>query len=244
LLAESHAHLHVDLIFALPGESMQSFADGFDRLYALQPHEIQLGILKRLRGTPIAQHSVEFGMVYDTEPPYTIQQTGAVDRDTLLRFTRFARYWELLANSGRFNATIKHLLRIPVSRPAANRQNSQGGEEFSPFYAFLALSDWLWQRTGKTHALTPEYLVDALFEYLVSVRGAAEGDEKMASAVKAILLADYLASGARGKPQALQDLLPGRRAPLSQKHPPPRQLMQRQDRHLSNKNFADQKKHE
>ena len=33
---------------------MASFADGFDRLYALRPHEIQLGILKRLRGTPMS----------------------------------------------------------------------------------------------------------------------------------------------------------------------------------------------
>jgi len=45
LQQHSHAHLHTDLIFGLPGESLQSFADGFDRLYALRPHEIQLGLL-------------------------------------------------------------------------------------------------------------------------------------------------------------------------------------------------------
>ncbi len=36
LLNESNAHLHTDLIFGLPGESLQSFADGFDKLYALR----------------------------------------------------------------------------------------------------------------------------------------------------------------------------------------------------------------
>ncbi|PIY28840.1 MAG: hypothetical protein CO105_11500 [Comamonadaceae bacterium CG_4_9_14_3_um_filter_60_33] len=103
LLAHTHAHLHVDLIFGLPGETLQSFADGFDRLLAIGPHEIQLGILKRLRGAPIARHSAALGMVYALDPPYTVQRTAVVDAATPQRFGRLARYWELLANSGRFN---------------------------------------------------------------------------------------------------------------------------------------------
>src|SRR5512135_754574 len=46
LRASTHAHLHVDLIVGLPGEDVRSFAAGFDRLVALGPHEIQVGILK------------------------------------------------------------------------------------------------------------------------------------------------------------------------------------------------------
>ncbi|MFZ2387069.1 MAG: radical SAM protein, partial [Polaromonas sp.] len=57
LVSESLAHVHADLIFGLPGETLESFSDGFDRLYALAPHEIQFGILKRLRGTPITRHT-------------------------------------------------------------------------------------------------------------------------------------------------------------------------------------------
>ena len=72
LVNESRAHVHADLIFGLPGETLESFADGFDRLHALAPHEIQFGILKRLRGTPITRHTAEFAMVYDPQTPYTI----------------------------------------------------------------------------------------------------------------------------------------------------------------------------
>ncbi|EKE17004.1 MAG: radical SAM family protein, partial [uncultured bacterium] len=43
----------------------------------------------------------------------------------------------------------------------------------SAFAAFLALSDWLWQSTGKTSGLTPEMLVDALFAYQTEVLGLA-----------------------------------------------------------------------
>ena len=80
----SQAHVHADLIFGLPGETLASFAQGFDRLYRLRPHEIQLGLLKRLRGTPIDRHTVEYGMVYDELPPYTVQQTTAVDAPSVI----------------------------------------------------------------------------------------------------------------------------------------------------------------
>ena len=205
LVHESPAHLHADLIFGLPGETLESFAAGFDRLYALGPHEIQLGLLKRLRGTPIARHTAEHGMVYDPAPPYTVQQTGVVDAATVQRYARLARYWELVANSGRFQGTLALLLQGP-----------------SAFAAFLAFSDWLWQRQGETAHLTPEQLVDALHDYLI---GARQLD---GAAVRQTLLADYLASGARARPHSLRDVLPPQGAPLPRSA---RQRAERQARH-------------
>jgi radical SAM superfamily enzyme YgiQ (UPF0313 family) len=225
LLASSHAHLHTDLIFGLPGETLESFAAGFDRLHALGPHEIQLGILKRLRGTPIARHTAAYGMVYDTAPPYTVRQTGAVDAATLQRFTRFARYWDLVANSGRFKQTLLLLLGAGVQpNPSAS------GAMPSPFYAFLGFADWLWQSTGKTSGLSPEALVDALFDYLGANCGLP------APTVQQALLADYVASGARASPRALKGVLPKQAAPQSQVA---RTLAQRQERHLAVRQTVD-----
>lgn len=208
LMRESHAHLHADLIFGLPGETLASFAEGFDRLYAIGPHEIQLGILKRLRGTPIARHSAEFGMVYQQDAPYLVQQTGAVDAGTMQRFTRLARYWDLIANSGRFKQSLVRLMQGP-----------------SPFQAFLDFSDWLWQKTGKTSGLTPEMLLDALFDYLTDVR------KEDIEPTRQILLADYLASGARSNPNCLRGLL-GERGKPERKAAPA--LVLRQVRHGEN----------
>lgn len=205
LVNHSHAHLHTDLIFGLPGETLASFAAGFDRLYALRPHEIQLGVLKRLRGTPIARHSVAHGMIYDAAPPYTIRQTAVVDAATVERFTRLARYWDLLANAGRFPQTLPILLAGP-----------------SPFNVFLAFADWLWQSTGQTSRLTPEMLVDSLFDYLTNVVG------REAESVRQILLADYQSSGARANPACLKGLLKYREKPVQRAA---RGLAQRQDRH-------------
>ena len=224
LLAHTHAHLHADLIFGLPGETLQSFADGFDRLLAIGPHEIQLGILKRLRGSPIARHTVTHGMVYDTQPPYTVQHTGVVDAPTLQRFSRFARYWDVLANSGRFVQTLALLLK-PVPDCAALSFGDTAGAAarvLSPFWRFMALSDWLWQRHGATHKLTPELLVDALFDYLSQCLPK--------DAVRQALLSDYIASGARSNPAALQGLLP-RQSPSETKAR--RTLATRQERRRS-----------
>jgi radical SAM superfamily enzyme YgiQ (UPF0313 family) len=219
LLAHSRAHLHTDLIFGLPGETWDSFAEGFDRLHGLGPHEIQLGLLKRLRGTPLAQRSrpgtvAEDGMVYAAEPPYTVLQTGALSAEQVQAFARLARYWDLLVNSGRFGQGSGLLLQGP-----------------SAFSAWAAFAQWLWQRTASTHRLTPEALLDALFDYLTQARGLDP------DAVRAALLADYLASGARSNPQALQGLLPRReKTALHQKVAAPHSaLAQRQARHQSSK---------
>ena len=211
LVEQTKVHVHADLIFGLPGETLESFALGFDRLYALRPHEIQVGLLKRLRGAPIARHTAAYAMVYDDDPPYAVRQTGAVDAETVRRLARFARYWERIANSGRFVCTLPLLVEEGVA---------------SPFNAFLALADWLWsdcaELRGKTSGVSPESLVDALFDYLHTRRGLA------AASVRQALLADYLASGARGSPRALAGLLSRREAPSAR-----RALAPRQDRHLA-----------
>ena len=210
LVNESNAHLHTDLIFGLPGESLQSFGEGFDRLFAIKPHEIQLGILKRLRGTPIARHTVEHGMVYDALPPYQIQQTNVVSATDMQRFARLARYWDLVANSGRFGGAMALLV-----------------DADSPFLAFMAFSDWLWESSlktrGKTSGITPENLVDALHAYLIDIR------KFDAQLVTKTLLADYIASGARARPDVLRSLIP--KLPLPQIKAG-KQLSQRQHQHI------------
>ncbi len=207
LVTESQAHVHADLIFGLPGETLASFAEGFDRLHALAPHEIQFGILKRLRGTPIARHTAGFAMVYDPQTPYTILQNSTVDFATMQRIQRFARYWDLVANSGRFAVALR-LLLAPGSA----------------FQHFLNFSDWLWHTTGKTHEFALEKLVDLLFEHLTAPRSLPPEDVRQA------LMADYVASGARGRPACLAALLDASRAAAPFASGPAR--AERQARHL------------
>ncbi len=148
LSSASHAHLHVDLIAGLPGEDMASFGRGFDQLWALGPDEIQFGILKRLRGTPIIRHTEAYGMVFDPYPPYTILATSLIAFATMQRLVRFARYWDLVANSGRFAHTLPHMLGA------------------APFDNFMAFADWIYAETDATHRIALDRLARLLEQWL------------------------------------------------------------------------------
>lgn len=152
LRRETTAHLHADLIAGLPGEDLAGFAAGFDRLHALDPHEIQVGILKRLRGAPIARHDKEWGMIYSPTPPYELRENKLLDFFTMQRLRRFARYWNLISNSGVFSETAKLICGGP-----------------GPFNNFLNLSDWLYAQTRRTHAISRSNLRELLRTYLTEV---------------------------------------------------------------------------
>jgi radical SAM superfamily enzyme YgiQ (UPF0313 family) len=159
LREETGVHVHADLIVGLPGEDVVSFAAGFDRLVALGPQEIQVGSLKRLRGTPIARHDREWAMVYSPHPPCEILQTKLIDFSTMQRLRRFARYWDLVANSGNFVETTPLLWR-----------------DGSPFHGFLRFSDWLYAQTRQTHNIALPRLRDLVARYLTE-EAAVTGEE-------------------------------------------------------------------
>ena len=180
LRQNTHAHLHADLIAGLPGEDLASFAVGFNRLVALDPHEIQVGILKRLRGAPIDRHTAAFDLRYNPQPPYNLLCSALLDFATMRRLERFARYWDLIGNSGRFRHARPLLL----------------GDD--PFGRFMTLSDWLFAATGQTHQFALERLFDLLYRGLIEALSVAEPEARGA------LAEDYRNGGAKGYPAFLR----------------------------------------
>lgn len=175
-------HVHADLIAGLPGENLASFAAGFDRLWRLGPQEIQVGILKRLRGTPIARHDAEHAMVYAQHAPYELLCNRDLDFTTLQQLKRFARHWDLLGNSGRFSQSLPILL--------------EHARHASPFWNFWDFSHRLHTRHGKQHEISPTHLGEQLYLHLL-----AWGED--AKLLADALLADHLSSGGRGRPAYL-----------------------------------------
>ncbi len=165
LRAETGVHVHADLIVGLPGEDLASFAAGFDRLVALGPQEIQVGILKRLRGTPIVRHDRDWEMIYSPHPPYEVLATKRMDFATIQKMRRFARYWDLVANSGNFVRSAPLIW-----------------QDRSPFAEFMRWSEWLFAKCGRTHAIALNSLAEMLREYLVKERGLDE--EPVARAIE------------------------------------------------------------
>lgn len=150
---ETHAHIHLDLIVALPGESLESFGKNLDALAAMSSCEIQIGILKKLSGTHIGRHDSEFGMVYSDMPPYDILKNNLLDFEQIQIMKRFARFWDLYYNSGNFKKSLPLLYA-----------------EESLFENFYAFSLWIFSQTKATYKISLERQTQLLFEYLLEVK--------------------------------------------------------------------------
>jgi len=74
------------------------------------------------------------------------------------RLVRFARYWDLIANSGRFRHTLPLILSD------------------DPFGHFMALSDWLYGTTDSTHRIALERLAKLVADWLIAERGLEKDD--------------------------------------------------------------------
>lgn len=147
-------HLHTDLIAGLPGETLESFGQGFDQVAALGTQEIQVGILKRLKGTPIIRHDQQWEMVYQDHPPFQILRTKTMSFNELQRLGRFAQFWDSVANSGNFPRTTQFLKEKCLS------------ENRSFFSEFLRLSEFLTHRHPNGHGIALLNLVESLWIYL------------------------------------------------------------------------------
>lgn len=147
----THAHIHADLIFGLPGETFDSFKDSFNQLYHCRPHEIQMGILKRLKGSPIIRHTESFDLRFNPLPPFNILSTDRVSFATMQRINRFARYWDMIGNSGRFKYALPYMLSD------------------EPFDDFMAITEWIFNKTGQIHNFNLKKLFELLSQAVEAV---------------------------------------------------------------------------
>ena len=119
-------HQHLDLIAGLPYEDYESFGNSFDRVYAMEPDQLQLGFLKVLSGAPIALEAEEYGIVYTKQPPYEVLGTKWLSYADVIRLKKIEEMVEFYYNSNQFVHTLRYLKRAFAS----------------PFRMFEALSEY------------------------------------------------------------------------------------------------------
>jgi len=182
LQQQTHAHLHVDLIIGLPGESLEGFGRNLDTLYSLTQCEIQIGILKKLSGTTISRHDEIYGMVYSDKPPYDILQNDLIPFKQMQKMKRFARFWDMVYNSGNFKKSATLLW--------------QEGKVYEGFYAF---SEWLYMQTKSTWQISLDRLGELIFRYLCEEMKLEQEE------IKTILIDDIMTVRGRKMPSFLRD---------------------------------------
>ncbi len=126
LRAPGNIHIHLDLIAGLPCEDYDSFVHSFNEVYSMQPHELQLGFLKVLKGTRMEEKAGDYGLQYLPYPPYEVLSTRWITYEELRKLKAVEEMLEIHYNSRQFTQTIPLL----ETRFAA------------PFFLYEALAAW------------------------------------------------------------------------------------------------------
>ncbi|HEX5622875.1 MAG TPA: radical SAM protein, partial [Sulfuricurvum sp.] len=159
---ETSAHMHLDLIVGLPGETLEGFGRNLDKLVSLTHSEIQIGILKNLSGTTLSRHDQEHGMIYSDIPPYDILQNNLLSFEQIQKMKRFARFWDIFYNSGSFDKTVRLIWR--------------DDKVFEGFYAF---SEWIYTQTLSTWKISLERQIALIHAYLIHYHDTASVEKAL-----------------------------------------------------------------
>ncbi|WII72585.1 radical SAM protein [Bdellovibrio sp. 22V] len=219
LASETGVHTHADLIVGLPGEDLESFARGFDTLAELRPDEIQVGILKRLKGAPISRHDKEWEMVYSNIPPFQILRTKTMNFETLQKMNRFAKFWDLYANSGNFKKLVTTI-----------REKAMEREHKSFFWEFFQFNEFLSKRHAQSFGISQNSLFESALAYLIEDQNWSEEDAKN------LVTEDFItATGKKDLPRFLHQVSFVKKSDVTESATPKSNLPKRQQKHLGAK---------
>lgn len=142
-------HQHLDLIAGLPYEDYDSFVTSFNDVYAMRPQQLQLGFLKVLKGSPIEERAEEYGIVYNSRPPYEVLYSRWLPYDDVLRLKGIEEMVELYYNSCQFTHTL----------PVLEKEFS------SPFALYEALSQYYEEKGYYINTPARAYRYQVLLEF-------------------------------------------------------------------------------
>lgn len=108
IIQAGRTHVHMDLIVGLPHEDFNRFGQSFNDLFSLQPHALQIGFLKLLKGSGVRRMR-EYKYVADPLAPYEVLSTHVLPYYDV----RFLKYledvFERFYNSERFRTTFGYI---------------------------------------------------------------------------------------------------------------------------------------
>ena len=104
-----NVHQHLDLIAGLPYENLERFHQSFDEVYRMEPEQLQLGFLKVLKGSYMEEKAADYGLVYQSQPPYEVLSTRWMVYDDVILLKGVEEMVEVYYNSGQFRTTMRAL---------------------------------------------------------------------------------------------------------------------------------------
>lgn len=108
IIQAGRTHVHMDLIVGLPHEDFNRFGQSFNDLFSLQPHALQIGFLKLLKGSGV-RRMCEYKYVADPLAPYEVLSTHVLPYDDVRFLKYFEDVFERFYNSERFRITFGYI---------------------------------------------------------------------------------------------------------------------------------------
>ena len=108
IIQAGRTHVHMDLIVGLPHEDFKRFGQSFNDLFSLQPHALQIGFLKLLKGSGVRRMR-EYKYVADPLAPYEVLSTHVLPYDDVRFLKYFEDVFERFYNSERFRTTFAYI---------------------------------------------------------------------------------------------------------------------------------------
>lgn len=184
-------HIHLDLIAGLPFEDYESFCHSFNEVYEMEPQQLQLGFLKVLKGSYLAEKVSDYGICYTDTPPYEVLSTKWLSYEKILRLKQVEEMVELYYNSGQFVHTLKIL---------------QTGFE-DAFTMYLELADFYREKGYVTVTPSRSYRYQALLDFAMETELAKEEE-----LLRELLTFDlYLRENSKSRPDFAADATPYKR---------------------------------
>ena len=183
-----NVHQHLDLIAGLPFETLERFQQSFDDVYRMEPEQLQLGFLKVLKGSYMAEMAKTYGIEYQSQPPYEVLSTRWLSYGDLILLKGVEEMVEVYYNSGQFRAVIKKLET----------------EFASPFSLYESLARYYEERglTGISHNRLARY--EILYDFIRELPG---GEGRRSEIYRDLLMYDlYLRENVKSRPSFAGDL--------------------------------------
>ncbi len=186
IIDSGRTHVHMDLIVGLPHEDYETFSKSFNDLFSLQPHALQIGFLKLLRGSGLTLACDAYEYIADHRAPYEVLQSHVLPYEKVRFLKHFEDVFERFYNSERLRTVFSYVGQKLVT---ASQQGTTGA--FAYFEAMT--KDWLAENLHKRNLGDREQLSflyrffkrrgDALarellaYDCLVGYGGKVRGDE-------------------------------------------------------------------
>ncbi len=180
-------HQHLDLIAGLPFEDLKSFRHSFNDVFSMKPDQLQLGFLKVLKGSEMYEKAEEYGIVYQSEPPYEVLYTRWLSYEEVQELKKVEEMVELFYNSGQFGFTLEVLQRLFKT----------------PYDMFLGLAEFYEKKGFFINSPSRNYRYEVMLEFAESRKAGEEANKLF----RELLTFDlYLREKAKSRPAFAGDI--------------------------------------